>query len=55
MAEGRIHAVLDLAGAHAGENVYLLDAAAVERPEGVQIERISPRRIRIRTVEKPVS
>jgi YbbR domain-containing protein len=55
MAESRIHAVLDLAGAHAGENVYLLDAAAVERPENVQIERISPRRIRIRTVEKPVS
>ncbi|HEY5594306.1 MAG TPA: CdaR family protein [Nitrospiria bacterium] len=55
MAESRIHAVLDLAGAHAGENVYFLDAAAVERPEDVQIERISPRRIRIRTAEKPVS
>ncbi|MEK6683743.1 MAG: CdaR family protein [Nitrospirota bacterium] len=55
MAEGRIHAVLDLAGAHAGENIYVLDAAAVERPEDVQIERISPRRIRIRTAEKPVS
>ena len=55
MAGGRIHAVLDLAGAHAGENIYVLDAAAVERPEDVQIERISPRRIRIRTAEKPVS
>jgi YbbR domain-containing protein len=55
MAESRIHAVLDLAGAHAGENIYWLDAAVIERPADVQIERISPRWIRIRTAEKPVS
>lgn len=47
LAESRIHAVLDLAGAHTGENVYVLEAAAVELPEDVQVERISPRRIRI--------
>jgi len=42
-------AVLDLTGAREGDNVYFLDPSVMAVPSNIQITRITPRRVVIRT------